>query len=663
MSEATTLRTMSPKLAKVAELAKKDPKLRLRALGHLLDEHMLTRAFHRLRKDAAVGVDGVTKDQYGRDLEANVRALHERMRAKRYRHQPIRRTYIPKAAGKLRPLGISCVEDKIVQAALAEMLEVLYEPVFRDCSYGFRPGRRAHDAIKALHRSTNTGEVGWVLEADIEAYFDSIDRRQLREMLRERIDDESLLRLIGKCLNVGVLDGEKYSEPDTGTAQGSVLSPVLGNVYLHHVLDEWLEDEVRPRMRGRMTVVRYADDFVIGFELREDAERVMAVLPKRMQRFGLKLSKDKTRLVPFQRPRRDQTGGKGPATFDFLGFTWQWRRGRRGGWGVFVVTQAKRDATCHRGSLRLVSKPSTPAGARAARGPGATTPGALQLLRHQRQRPSSVAARLLGHTPMAQVAESAEPTSRDDVVALPACAGGDASPRSAVEATPLVRASRETFVRKSRMVEISLSGSGEGPGRATARGYSTRAAQTIPPATRRLVMQRDSGRCVVPGCRHAVWVDVHHLVPRAEGGRHDPDALVVICGAHHRAIHRGTLFIEGTVSSGLSFLHADGTLYGARALEPARAAAASEAFAALRELGFAETAVRQALLELGSAGRDLDGGELMRAALQRLYRPQAARVREPRAPYGSPRGADGAERVLPTWRRQRRDSRHGARCG
>jgi group II intron reverse transcriptase/maturase len=194
----------------------------------VLDEHLLTRTFHQLRKDAAVGVDGVSKDEYGQDLAANIRGLHERMKEARYRHQPIRRVHIPKSGGKTRPLGISCIEDKIVQGALTALLSAIYEPVFMECSYGYRPGRSAHDAVKALHGVT--GEVTWILEADIEAFFDSIDRKKLMEELRKRIDDESLLRLIGKCLHVGVLEGEAYSEPEVGTAQGSVLSPLLGNV-------------------------------------------------------------------------------------------------------------------------------------------------------------------------------------------------------------------------------------------------------------------------------------------------------------------------------------------------------------------------------------------------------------------------------------------------
>jgi RNA-directed DNA polymerase len=322
---------MSPGLSRVARRAKDNPEERLRSLAHHLDEDALTRAYHRIRKDAAVGLDGVSKEAYGEALEANIRQLWERMKGRTYRHQPIRRVLIPKGQGKMRPIGISTVEDKIVQGALTELLEVIYEPVFSDSSYGFRPRRRVHDALAALDRVLYRGEVSFILEADIQSFFDSIDRKKLMEMLRERIDDESLARLIGKCLHVGVLDGEQYTVPDGGTVQGSALSPMLGNVYLHHVLDLWFEREVQPRLRGKATLIRYADDFVIAFERQDDAQRVMAVIGQRFERFGLTLHPDKTRLVPFSKP---PTGGegKGPGTLDFLGFTVYWQRSRKGRW-------------------------------------------------------------------------------------------------------------------------------------------------------------------------------------------------------------------------------------------------------------------------------------------------------------------------------------------
>jgi group II intron reverse transcriptase/maturase len=286
MSDAKTLESMSPQLQKVAARARGHPGERILSLAHRIDVPALERAFHRLRNDAAVGVDGVTKEEYGQDLERNLQRLHVRLKAGQWRHQPIRRVHIPKDKGKTRPIGISCIEDKIVQDSVRGVLEAICEQDFLDCSCGFRPGRSAHDALRALGRAVHRGGARWIIEADIVSFFDSLDRTKLREMLRTRVADESLLRLVGKCLHVGVLDGEEYTEPEVGTAQGSVLSPLLGNVYLHYVLDLWFEREIKRRLRGRAFLVRYADDFVIVLEYQEDAERVMAVLPKRMGRYG-----------------------------------------------------------------------------------------------------------------------------------------------------------------------------------------------------------------------------------------------------------------------------------------------------------------------------------------------------------------------------------------
>jgi len=340
MTNASTLGDMSPQLVKVVERAQREPEGRFHSLAHLMDVPALERAYRRTRKEAAVGVDGVTKEQYGQDLEQNLQDLHARMKAKRYRHQPIRRVYIPKDQGKRRPIGVSAFEDKLVQDAVREVLEAIYEQDFLDCSHGFRPGRSAHDAVRVLDRIVYRGEVSWILEADIVSFFDSLDRKKLKEMLGVRVADGSLLRLIGKCLHVGVLEGVELSTSEAGTAQGSVLSPLLGNVYLHYALDLWFEQEVKPRLRGRATLIRYCDDFVIGFEQEDDARCVMDGLGKRLGRFGLALHPDKTRLLPFRRPPSGQKGGKGPATFDFLGFTFYWARNRKGRWGMLCKTRS-----------------------------------------------------------------------------------------------------------------------------------------------------------------------------------------------------------------------------------------------------------------------------------------------------------------------------------
>lgn len=340
MGGATTSRIMSPGLLRVAEGAKRHPGVKMLALARHIDESALERAYRSLRRDAAVGVDGVTVEQYGEQLAANLQALRARMKAGQYRHQPIRRVNIPKGSGGTRPIGISTVEDKIVQVAIREVLDAIYEQDFLDCSYGFRPGRGAHDAIRELNGVIDRGIANYIVEADIVSFFDSIDRKLLMEMLRGRIADESLMRLVGKCLHVGVLDGERYLEPDEGTAQGSSLSPLLGNVYLHHVLDLWYERDVRPRLRGRSALVRYADDFVLCFELEQDARRVWAVLGERFAKYGLTLHPAKTRCFEFRPPR--DGGEKGSATFDFLGFTSHWRRTRAGSLRVAFRTRGAR---------------------------------------------------------------------------------------------------------------------------------------------------------------------------------------------------------------------------------------------------------------------------------------------------------------------------------
>jgi RNA-directed DNA polymerase len=339
MADAQTLRTMSPGLGKVVERAQREPEGRFNSLAHLIDVPALTRAYRCQRSDAAVGVDGVTKEQYGRNLEANLQDLHTRLKTKRYRHQPIRRVHIPKAQGKTRPIGISAFEDKLGQDAVREVLEAIYEQDFLECSYGFRPGRKAHDAVRTLKRIVDGGEVRWIYEADIVSFFDSLDRTKLKEMLGSRVADGSLMRLIGKCWHVGVLDGETMGEPEVGTAQGSVLSPLVGNVSLHYVLDLWFETEVKPRLQGKATLIRYCDDCIIGFEREDDARRVVAGLGKRMERFGRALHPDKTRLVPFWRPPTSPQRGKGPDTIDFVGLTCYLARTRKGHWRMACKTR------------------------------------------------------------------------------------------------------------------------------------------------------------------------------------------------------------------------------------------------------------------------------------------------------------------------------------
>jgi RNA-directed DNA polymerase len=331
---------MSPGLVRVAEAAQRNPG-RLLSLAHHLKVEALRRAFHRIRNNAAVGADGVTKEEYGQALEENLRDLHQRLKSMRYRHQPIRRVYIEKEGNRKRPIGISTVEDKIVQEALRELLQVIYEQDFLDCSYGYRPGRQAHDALRALDQAVHRGQVNWILEADIVSFFDRIDRKLLKELLQKRLADKSLMRLIGKCLHVGILDHGNSLSPETGTVQGSTLSPLLANVYLHHVLDLWFEQEVKPQLRGQAILLRYADDFLIGFERREEAKQVERALGQRLERWKLELHPVKTRLVDFRRPPPDHQGPS-PETFDFLGFTVLWKRSRKGRKGWYMATFTRR---------------------------------------------------------------------------------------------------------------------------------------------------------------------------------------------------------------------------------------------------------------------------------------------------------------------------------
>lgn len=345
--EQRFLPNMSPNIVRVTEAARNNPG-RLLSLAHHIDVEALRRAFKRAKKNAAVGVDGVTKDQYGENLEENLRDLHQRLKSMRYRHQPIRRVFIDKEGGKKRPIGISTLEDKLVQDSLRELLEAIYEQDFLACSHGFRPGKSAHDALRSFNDAVHRGKVNVVYEADIVSFFDRIDRKILKELLERRLADKSLMRLIGKCLHVGVLDKGVEIMPESGTVQGSTLSPLLANVYLHYALDLWFELEVKPQLKGEALLVRYCDDFILGFELPEDAVRVSHLLGQRLAQFGLELHPEKTRKVDFRRPPRNHRGRKGPGSFDFLGFTHYWRKSRKGNWTMAVKTRRARMKTAIR---------------------------------------------------------------------------------------------------------------------------------------------------------------------------------------------------------------------------------------------------------------------------------------------------------------------------
>ena len=340
---------VSSQQQRIAELAKEKPELGFTSLAHLIDIYWLHEAYNRTRKDGAVGVDGQTGKDYEANLQANLQSLLDRAKSGTYFAPPVRRAYIPKAGSvnETRPLGIPTFEDKVLQRAVVMVLETIYEQDFLDCSYGFRPGRSAHQALGALWQQTMKMGGGWIVEVDIRKFFDTIDHGHLRAFLKQRLCDGVLHRLIGKWLNAGVLEDGRVTHPETGSPQGGVVSPLLANVFLHYVLDEWFAREVQPRLKGRSFLIRYADDFVMGFSHEVDARKVMDVLPKRFEKYGLTLHPEKTRLVPFERPtdrpERPGTQKRTPAeTFDLLGFTHFWGRSRKGRWVVKRKTSKSR---------------------------------------------------------------------------------------------------------------------------------------------------------------------------------------------------------------------------------------------------------------------------------------------------------------------------------
>ena len=322
---------LSTKRRWIAELARRRPGEVLTLLHHVIDLDWMLEAYRTTRKDGATGIDGVTAADYEANLEVNLVDLLERIKSGRYKAPPVRRSYIPKADGSQRPLGIPTFEDKVAQRAIVMVLEAVYEQDFLSCSYGFRPQRSAHDALRELHGVITRQGQYWVLDVDIRKYFDSIPHQALRAILDQRVTDGVIRRMIDKWLKAGVLENGLLHLATEGTPQGGVISPMLSNIYLHHVLDEWFESEVKPRMAGSCTLVRFADDFVMTFKNHHDARRVLDVLGKRLERYGLTLHADKTRFIDFRPERQGGTHPdcKGPP-FDFLGFTHTWAKSRKG---------------------------------------------------------------------------------------------------------------------------------------------------------------------------------------------------------------------------------------------------------------------------------------------------------------------------------------------
>lgn len=317
---------MQTSLQAIANKAEKEKECRFRNLYTMLNIPNLEDSWKFMNRKAAPGVDRITVREYERKLAGNVENLVERLKEKRYRAKLVKRVHIPKGKGKTRPLGLPALEDKLLQTAVARILNAIYEQDFQDCSFGYRPKVGPHDAVKDITRTLQFGKFNYIVEADIKGFFDNIDHDRLIEMLELRIDDSAFIRLIKKWLRAGVLDTDgQVLHPATGTPQGGVVSPVLANVYLHHVLDLWFEKVVKPHCSGAAYLCRFADDFVCAFQYKKDAERFYSVLPKRLGKFGLEAARDKTRIISFSRFRKEEK-----TCFEFLGFEYRWGVSRKG---------------------------------------------------------------------------------------------------------------------------------------------------------------------------------------------------------------------------------------------------------------------------------------------------------------------------------------------
>jgi group II intron reverse transcriptase/maturase len=335
---------MTTGLASLTLRAREDPKSKFISLAHLLTEDFLRECFWELKRDKASGVDGVSVQEYGVNLEENLKGLVGKLKAKQYRPQPVRRVYIPKPDGSKRGLGIPAVEDKIVQMGIKKILEAIFEVDFMDVSFGFRPNRSCHDALDVLDKTIMTRPVNYVVDMDIEKFFDTIDHGWLMRCLRERIRDTSLLRLIGRFLKAGVMEEGKYIEVNKGTPQGGIISPILANIYLHYILDLWFEKAVKKQFKGYAQLIRYGDDFIVCFQSSREAKDFEEMLGQRLDKFGLRIAEGKSRVIGFGRYEweKAQQEGKRVASFDFLGFTHYCDKTRRGKFKLGRKTSSKR---------------------------------------------------------------------------------------------------------------------------------------------------------------------------------------------------------------------------------------------------------------------------------------------------------------------------------
>ena len=342
MGDTLRSQTISTKLQQIAQQAADYPDTVFTTLAHRIDIPFLREAYRLTNKKGAPGVDRISAKEYAENLEQNLLALHTRLKEGRYSAPPVMRVWIKKEDGKERPIGIPAFEDKIVQRAVEMLLSPIYEQMFYDFSMGFRKGRSQHQAIHKLREQCRNQNINWIISADITGLFDNINKEMLKGLIRLKINDGGIIRLIGKWLNAGVMEDDRTTYPDKGTPQGGVVSPILSNIFLHYVLDDWFVKTVVPRMKGRCFIIRYADDFIIGCEKETDAHRIMQVLPKRFDSFDLCLHPKKTVLIPFSKPpatvRKDKTNGN----FDFLGFTFYWAKSLKGFWVIKKKTAGKR---------------------------------------------------------------------------------------------------------------------------------------------------------------------------------------------------------------------------------------------------------------------------------------------------------------------------------
>lgn len=337
---------METKLARIAQLSKENPNMVFTSVGHLLNREMLKDCHEKMDGDKAVGIDGVTKEEYGRNLEENLEKLVESLKRKSYKPKPARRVEIPKENGKTRPLSIYCYEDKLVQEALRRILEAVFEPHFYDEMMGFRPERSCHKALRKLNTMLEREKTSYVLDADVKGFFDHLDHEWIVRFVESRIKDPNITRLLRRILKAGIMKDYQFEESESGSGQGSVCSPVLANIYMHYVLVWWFKEIVEPKLKGYAGIVVYADDFVCCFQYKTEAEQFYERLKHRMEHFGLELEKEKSRLIEFGRfaEKECRKRGKKPETFTFLGFTHYCSKSKNGKFRVKRKTSRKKFA-------------------------------------------------------------------------------------------------------------------------------------------------------------------------------------------------------------------------------------------------------------------------------------------------------------------------------